>query len=192
MGSAAQITWNHDSASSSSWLHVSIGTAHIVWVNAFGAGRAQPRRPEALVRNKVTLVRKRVKVTPLAPIQTCKDRLHPFAWLARCGLCGLKSDDTMQDDPELRRLKEIQRLTRERFLRLSLPGSFGGVPKSSRPRKRFGGKRLPLFVHTGTSRLSVNWQAALTGAIPARYRYCRRSTCHAGCRICCSACRSIP
>jgi hypothetical protein len=33
----------------------------------------------------------------------------------------------MQDnDPELRRLKEIERLARERFLRLSLPGSFGG------------------------------------------------------------------
>jgi hypothetical protein len=33
----------------------------------------------------------------------------------------------MQDnDPELRRLKEIERLARERFLRLSLPGGFGG------------------------------------------------------------------
>ena len=32
----------------------------------------------------------------------------------------------MQDDPELRRLKEIERLARERFLRLSLPGTFGG------------------------------------------------------------------
>ena len=32
----------------------------------------------------------------------------------------------MQDDPELQRLKEIERLARERFLRLSLPGTFGG------------------------------------------------------------------
>jgi hypothetical protein len=32
----------------------------------------------------------------------------------------------MRDDPELRRLKEIERLARERFLRLSLPGTFGG------------------------------------------------------------------
>jgi hypothetical protein len=31
-----------------------------------------------------------------------------------------------ENDPELRRLKEIERLARERFLRLSLPGSFGG------------------------------------------------------------------
>jgi hypothetical protein len=31
----------------------------------------------------------------------------------------------MQDDPELQRLKEIERLARERFLRLSLPGTFG-------------------------------------------------------------------
>jgi hypothetical protein len=33
----------------------------------------------------------------------------------------------MQDDPESRRLKEIERLARDRFLRLSLPGTFGGV-----------------------------------------------------------------
>jgi hypothetical protein len=32
----------------------------------------------------------------------------------------------LEDDPELRRLKEIERLARDRFLRLSLPGSFGG------------------------------------------------------------------
>jgi hypothetical protein len=32
----------------------------------------------------------------------------------------------MQDDPELRRLKEIERLARDRFLRLGLPGTFGG------------------------------------------------------------------
>jgi len=31
-----------------------------------------------------------------------------------------------ENDPELRRLKENERLARERFLRLSLPGSFGG------------------------------------------------------------------
>ena len=31
-----------------------------------------------------------------------------------------------ENDPELRRLKEIERLARERFLRLSLPGTFGG------------------------------------------------------------------
>jgi hypothetical protein len=31
-----------------------------------------------------------------------------------------------KNDPELRRLKEIERLARERFLRLSLPGTFGG------------------------------------------------------------------
>jgi hypothetical protein len=29
-------------------------------------------------------------------------------------------------DPELRRLKEIERLARDRFLRLGLPGTFGG------------------------------------------------------------------
>jgi hypothetical protein len=32
----------------------------------------------------------------------------------------------LEDDPELRRLKEIERLARDRFLRLSLPGTFGG------------------------------------------------------------------
>jgi hypothetical protein len=32
----------------------------------------------------------------------------------------------LEDDPELRRLKEIERLARERFRRLSLPGTFGG------------------------------------------------------------------
>jgi hypothetical protein len=32
----------------------------------------------------------------------------------------------MQDDPELRRLKEIERLARDRFLRLGLPSTFGG------------------------------------------------------------------
>jgi hypothetical protein len=32
----------------------------------------------------------------------------------------------MQDDPELRRLKEIERLARDRFLRLGLPGTFCG------------------------------------------------------------------
>jgi hypothetical protein len=32
----------------------------------------------------------------------------------------------LKDDPELRRLKEIERLARDRFLRLSLPGTFGG------------------------------------------------------------------
>jgi hypothetical protein len=31
-----------------------------------------------------------------------------------------------EEDLELRRLKEIERLARERFLRLSLPGIFGG------------------------------------------------------------------
>ena len=31
-----------------------------------------------------------------------------------------------ENDPELRRLKEVERLERERFLRLSLPGTFGG------------------------------------------------------------------
>jgi hypothetical protein len=31
-----------------------------------------------------------------------------------------------ENDPELRRLKESERLARERFLRLSPPGSFGG------------------------------------------------------------------
>jgi hypothetical protein len=31
-----------------------------------------------------------------------------------------------ENDPELRRLKKIERLARERFLRLSLPGSFSG------------------------------------------------------------------
>jgi hypothetical protein len=56
-----------------------------------------------------------------------------------------------ENDPELRRLKEIERLARERFLRLSLPGSFAGMPKSSRPRKRFGGKRLPLSDLTATN-----------------------------------------
>jgi hypothetical protein len=56
----------------------------------------------------------------------------------------------MQDnDPELRRLKEIERLARERFLRLSLPGSFGGDAEVIKARKTFGGKRLPRFAHTG-------------------------------------------
>jgi hypothetical protein len=31
-----------------------------------------------------------------------------------------------EKDPKLRRLKEIERLARERFRRLSLPGTFGG------------------------------------------------------------------
>jgi hypothetical protein len=39
----------------------------------------------------------------------------------------LRFESYMQeDDPELRRLKEIERLARDRFLRLSLPGTFGG------------------------------------------------------------------
>ena len=32
----------------------------------------------------------------------------------------------MKHDPELNRLKEMERLARERFLRLSRPGMFGG------------------------------------------------------------------
>ena len=31
-----------------------------------------------------------------------------------------------ENDPKLRRLKEIERLARDRFLRLRLPGTFGG------------------------------------------------------------------
>jgi hypothetical protein len=31
----------------------------------------------------------------------------------------------LEDDPELLRLKEIERQARDRFLRLSLPGTFG-------------------------------------------------------------------
>lgn len=57
------------------------------------------------------------------PAKICGNRRPTFR-AADCVLITQARE--MPEDKELRRLKEVERLARERFLRLSLPGTFGG------------------------------------------------------------------
>ena len=82
------------------------------------------------------------------PAKICGNRRPTFR-TADCVLITQARE--MPEDKELRRLKEVERLARERFLRLSLPGTFGGMPMSLKPQKTYGGKRLRPCARTGTN-----------------------------------------